>query len=173
MRTAIFLATLALPLFAAAAPGGKPPWFWLAAEIRFDSASWRMSAPDAATRVFTCITPECEGQPAVYGFAWPAGDRREALAEACGSISTRGELTPLVADGKALHGEMKFQAFTSWTGCRAVDTPVLQACAASDGIAYRLTTSLGSGCNRAPELPDGRFEDLLRSIIPFVPAVLR
>lgn len=172
MRPAPLLAALALPVFAASARADNSPATWFSAEIRADPTVWSVNAPDAAGRIFTCIAPECDGRPEVYGRAWPAKDRKDALAEACGSLGRHGETGRFLTGSGSLGAAMGFKAFASWSGCRAMDSPILEACGATDGVAYRLTTAIVDGCNRSPEMPEDRFVDLLRSIVPSVPAAI-
>lgn len=139
---------------------------WHGAVIEYDAAHFRLTPPtDGSGLVLTCIASDCPGQPHLYAIARNRTDDVED-----------GKVCPIPED---LHGNdwarldlsregagatMGFSAFSAWTGCRAMDAPVLDACAERDGVVYRLTNWLAGGCNYNPEMPVHRFIELLNAV---------
>ena len=119
--------------------------------------------------VFTCIARECEGQPIVYAYArrLPETTRPDA-PRFCSTVEDaydrRQILQPMTA---APDDHIAFAATTAWSGCRAMDAPILAACAEHEGIGYRFATRLASGgCNFGPELSEQRFIELIDGVRP-------
>ena len=161
-------AALFLPIFASA--GTVKQVAWEGATIAYDPEVWELFAPlDARDMQFTCIAADCPGRPAVYAYAWKEqADTDASVQFACdlSDADTSGIYGPLAmppADASLL-----FTAARVWSGCRARDVPILEACAARAGIAYRLRTVIAGGCNHRPEMPEERFLELLRGIRPAV-----
>ena len=103
----------------------------------------------------------------VYAYARPADDATDEANQACPAAlaTTTGERRPLAIVPPPVDGQpIDFTLFSNSTGCRARDTPILEACATRGDVAYRLTTALRQGCNFAPILPQSRMIELLRGI---------
>jgi hypothetical protein len=156
------LATLALFLAATAALAETVSEPWLGAEIRYDPAVWRIRAPKGgADLLLTCVAPECEGGPTLYAYAWRTGSDEE---EACISPGKAG-MDPKPVSIPAT--PLGFDVVESWSGCRALDTPIVEACAARSGTVWRIVSRLvRNGCNRDAPLPGQRLIELLRGIVP-------
>jgi hypothetical protein len=125
-------------------------------EIEYDPGVWRPAADGA----FTCIARDCAGNPAVYAQARPLASRDK---DVCAEDAVAGRAAgPIFYETPA--GRLPFAAWSAWSGCRALDAPILSACAVHDGFAYRLSNVLQPGCNRAPALPAERFVELLQGV---------
>ena len=159
----VLLALLSLPAAAISAEADIVTWRGLAISIDPDEWQTRIS-PHGETLTLTCIAPDCGGEPSVYAIA-------NAISSAAGvdrHICTAGDRNwrralPL---GETPVGPIGLSADSRWSGCRAMDTPILEACGELGGLLYRLTTRVGEGCNFAPRLPESRFLSLLRRIGP-------
>jgi hypothetical protein len=123
------------------------------ATVDYDPAIWR-----AAGTIFTCIAPDCDGEPEVFAWSHPAGD----AGTACTKLLSYRDPVPIAVEARP--GQVVFSAWSSWSGCRARDNPVLTACGVAKGTVYRFTNVLGEGCNHAPELSESHFAELLRGV---------
>jgi hypothetical protein len=143
---------------------------WLGATVEYDRDAWHVTAPSSeGALVFTCTAPECEGKATVYGFAQKAVKNPGSDAPACpmppdDAGYRNGDLFPLERP-PAADGAIAFSAFSIWSGCRAMDNPLYEACAEHEGVIYRMANHFGdSGCNFGPELPAKRFIELLGGV---------
>jgi hypothetical protein len=143
---------------------------WVGAVVNYDDASWlALTATSRSNLIFTCVAPDCSGGPMVYAYARPANDDSDQPGETCPApiATSTGERRPLALVAPLVDGQpMDFTLFSNASGCRARDTPILEACATRGDVAYRLTTALRQGCNFGPALPQYRMIELLRGIRP-------
>ena len=150
-RLLAFLVLLSLPAIAeeAAVPWGD-------AEIPYDTGVWRTGTPAGPAEgvVLTCIAADCPEGASIYAF----------LAEPNGSVEEERWRGP---EAIALHAPaLPFLAYQLWSGCRALDKPILSAAVVFRGKLYRLVTAPGGGCNFGPQVPLGRFTDLVEGVRP-------
>jgi hypothetical protein len=166
MRFAVclFLALAALPATAAEVT-------WHGVVIAYDAATWRTGDPDGPGGIaFTCIAADCKHSPTVFATAAPPPPPSAVLTRPfCGArLDTQrawGHSIPLID----LSGEryaLSFAAAERWSGCRAMDEPILDACAENNGLIYRFTTHVADGCNFDPPVPAHHFQALLRGVRP-------
>lgn len=159
-RTFVAVAAL-LAIWASPASAEPASLLWLNATIRYDPAVWKIRAPGGgADLLLTCIAADCPGEPTLYGYAWRiAPDDSPCLA-----IGHTGH------DAKAVDipaTPLRFAVAHSWTGCRALDEPIVEACAASRDTAWRIVSHLvRRGCNHDPAVPGNRLTELLNGIVP-------
>ncbi len=122
------------------------------ASVVYDTAIWR-AAVSAEAVTFTCIAADCMGSPHVFAVLSAGRDLGSAIAKA-------------QRDGKAIRDDgvppLPFAAISYWSGCRALDEPILFAGGQINGQGYIFTTQLTGGCNRGPHMPEDRFVELLR-----------
>jgi hypothetical protein len=151
MRALALAAALAaaLPAIAMAAPSRVPLG---KASILYDTSVWRATPGNGAV-TFTCIAPDCMAQPHVFASVTNARDLAQSMATA------QREGRRIRDDGVP---PLPFAALSYPSGCRAVDAPILFAGGQIDDVAYVFVTSLTSGCNFSPPLPESRFVELLR-----------
>jgi hypothetical protein len=128
---------------------------WGEAEIPYDAAVWRIEPPDGASRIaITCIAADCPGGGQVYAsIEMPNGSAEEER--------WRGPV-PIALHAPAL----PFLAYQLWSGCRALDVPILSAAVVFRDRLYRLVTAHGGGCNFGPQIPLSRFAALVESVRP-------
>lgn len=147
---------------------------WPGIVIDYDPASWRPQAvPGSVHTHFTCIAEDCVEEPAVLFQAWSLPD--DPAAEFCHKYqSDEDDYDDRMEIGDPERGEIRFTMLRMWSGCRAADAPIYDACGAIAGHAYRFTTrDYGYGCNFEPQVPVGRFIDLLKSVRPAPAGVAR
>jgi hypothetical protein len=125
------------------------------ATVAYDPAIWHVvELSGVAGLRFDCVAPECAAGAAVYA---------TASDDAPGDTLTIGpDQQPLTYAPP--DGAIRFKAFTAWSGCRALDNPILGARGAADGVAYVFITALGDGCNQQPSPPPVRFLELLAGV---------
>lgn len=148
------VALLILAPLPAAADDAVVPWG--DTEIPYDTAVWRI---DWATGgwdgiTFTCVASDCPDNAQLFGtITEPNGDVEEPAWRAP---------RPIPLDGPGL----PFLAYDLWSGCRALDAPILSAAVIFRDRLYRLVTAHGGGCKFAPPMPVGRFKTLVEGIRP-------
>jgi hypothetical protein len=148
------LALLILAPLPVAADDAVAPWG--DAEIPYDAAVWRIARPAAGASgiVITCIAADCPGSAPVYAtIEAPNGSAEEERWRGPVPIALRAPALP-------------FLAYQLWSGCRALDAPILSAAVVFRGRLYRLVTALGGGCNFGPQIPLSRFTALVEGIRP-------
>jgi hypothetical protein len=148
------LALLILAPLPAAADDAVAPWG--DAEIPYDTAVWRVDSAaggwDGIT--LTCFASGCPDNAQLFGtITEPNGDVEEPAWRAP---------TPIPLDSPAL----PFLAYDLWSGCRALDAPILSAAVVFRGRLYRLVTAHGGGCNFSAPMPVDRFKALVEGIRP-------
>jgi hypothetical protein len=127
------------------------------ASVSYDSTVWRVTELSGVAGLrFACIAADCANGASVYA---TASDDVPSETLAIGS-----DQRPLAYLPPA--GAVPFQPFTAWSGCRALDNPILAARGAANGVAYVFTTAIGDGCNQQPSPPPARFLDLLAGVKP-------
>ena len=108
---------------------------WVGAIVDYDTSSWMaQTATSRSNLVFTCIAPDCPGAPMVYAYARPADDATDEAGEACPApvATSTGERRPLALVPPPVDGQpIDFTLFSNASGCRAQDTPILEACASA------------------------------------------
>jgi hypothetical protein len=143
---------------------------WLGAVIEYDPGVWRASAPSReADLTFTCIARECESRPVVYAYAMrlPENGSPEHTPFCASDRESYNDRQVLQPGNGESAGRIAFVATSTWSGCRALDAPILAACAEHEGTGYRFATTIASGgCNFEPELPAQRFIELLNGVRP-------
>ena len=127
--------------------------------LEYDPSVWRA----AGNTVFTCIAADCEGEPSVFASATrivpddnQAGCRSDEEAAM--------DRAPIFVVPAAREPSIELSAWSAWSGCRALDAPILGACGVHDGFVYRFTNALAHGCNRGPDLLLSRFVELLQGL---------
>src|SRR5262245_49608656 len=105
----LLLLQIVTPTNAASVPLG-------AATVEYDPAIWRAAGP-----TFTCVAPDCHGEPQVFAWSHPAGD----VGTACPGLVSYRDPVPIAVEARP--GRVAFLAWSSWSGCRARDNPVLTA----------------------------------------------
>jgi hypothetical protein len=156
MPLAARLAALALLLVPFAASAAEAVLPWGDVEIPYDTAAWRTGRPGdgASGLVLTCIAADCPEGGLIYASIGPPN----------GSVEEERWRGPVPI---ALHGPaLPFLAYQLWSGCRALDAPILSAAVVFRERRYRLVTALGAGCNFGPQIPLSRFTDLVEGIRP-------
>jgi len=153
-----FLARLAALLVLAPLPATADDAVlaWGDTEIPYDTAVWRIDPPAGEARaiVITCIAADCPGGAQVYAsIQAPNGSAEEER--------WRGPV-PIALHAPAL----PFLAYQLWSGCRALDAPILSAAIVFRARLYRLATAHGGGCNFGPQIPLSRFIALVEGIRP-------
>jgi hypothetical protein len=122
------------------------------ATILYDTAIWRALVSDGAIS-FTCIAPDCTGQPRVFANVTTARDLAQRTAAA------QHDSRRLRDDGVP---SIPFPALAYWSGCRAQDAPILFSGGQVGDVAYAFVTAITAGCNFNPPMPEARFVELLR-----------
>jgi hypothetical protein len=148
------LALLILAPLPAVAGDAVTPWG--DAEIPYDTALWRIdpAAGGASGIVITCLAADCPEAAQVYA----------TIEAPNGSAEEERWRGPVPID---LHAPaLPFLAYQLWSGCRALDAPVLSAAVVFRERLYRLVTALGGGCNFGPQIPLSRFTALVEGIRP-------
>jgi hypothetical protein len=157
MRPAIRLLLPALAgVVAAATAEAAPTRVALGkAMILYDSAVWRAATAGDGTITFTCIAPDCPGQPHVFASLTNVRELSTSLAAAR-------------RDGRTIRDNavppLPFPALSYSSGCRSPDAPILFAGGQVGEEAYRFTTAILTGCNFNSALPEARFTDLVRGL---------
>jgi hypothetical protein len=123
------------------------------ATILYDTSVWRAVVSGNNAVTFTCVAADCMGQPHVFATLATGRDFSAAVTAA------RRESKPIRDDGVP---PLPFPALSSWSGCRALDEPILFAGGQINGEGFIFTTSITSGCNFGPRLPEKLFVELLR-----------
>ncbi|MCC6983779.1 MAG: hypothetical protein IT535_10955 [Bauldia sp.] len=166
MRRILVLAALALGP-APAALGEEIPF-----GDRFlvlDPAEWEISTlmPGQVTRL-VCLAPDCRNMgglfPDLYAvsFSTRSGALRTCSA-AQGSIPiTETEDGPFMQHS-ATYAGIEFNVLGLISECVRQRPVLLQACGLHEETLYWLTTSF-SGCSPEPDLPQARFDEILRSL---------
>ena len=152
-----------------AASAGAAELTWRGVTIAYDAATWRPGPlTDKGGLVLNCIAPDCKGVPTVFAIATPmaAGDATQSLCRAETNGDDAWRRTGPVIDLTGAPRSIPFAVVRRSSLCRAMDPPIIEACGEHDGTLYRLTNWLGSGCNRAPEMPEDHFLALIRGIRP-------
>jgi hypothetical protein len=143
----------------------SPSWPGIA--IEYDPASWRPQAvPGSVYTRFTCIAGDCAGEPGVLLQAWrlPEGTDERFCRK---YQSTEDGYDKRLEIGDPAQGEVRFTLLQMWSGCRAGDLPIYDACGEIAGHAYRfMTRGYAYGCNFGPQVSADRFVELLRSVKP-------
>lgn len=130
------------------------------ATVEFDPAIWKVAELSGAAALdFTCIAPDCLGEPSVYATATSAAAADDGDPGPSGP-ETRKLADPLVSTD----GSIAFVATSAWSGCRARDAAALSAVGVVADTRYRFTTTLNLGCNFVPEMPEDRFLELLKGV---------
>lgn len=153
-RRAAAAAIAALSLFTAAVPAAAAPSRVPLgkASILFETTIWRaVVGPESVT--FTCIAADCTGQPHVFATLSSGRDLSASIAAA------RRDGRPIRDDGVP---PLPFPAISHWSGCRAMDEPILFAAGQVNGQGYVFTTVIASGCNFGSAMPESRFVELIR-----------
>jgi hypothetical protein len=139
--------------------------------VTYDDATWRVGNPTGpGAVVFTCVAADCKGNPMVFAMAEPPPESSAVLTRPF----CRARLDPAMAWSHTLPlidlsggpYALPFAAVTRWSGCRAMDQPILEACAEHGDLLYRFTTRFGGGCNFDPPVPAHHFQALLRGVRP-------
>jgi hypothetical protein len=125
------------------------------AMILYDNAVWRTATAGDGTITFTCVAPDCGGQPRVFA-----------------SVTNVRELSATLAaarrDGRTIRDTgvppLPFAALSYSSGCRSPDAPILFAGGQVGDEAYRFTTAIVTGCNFNPAPPEPRFLELVRGL---------
>ncbi|HZP20290.1 MAG TPA: hypothetical protein VFB16_08775 [Bauldia sp.] len=160
------VATLFLALFAFPAFAGSASVKLAGARVEYDPAVWRVAgAEETAALVFTCIAADCDNEPTLFASARPIA----TLAEEDGCTGAAAYREPVGIPVPSAPDRIAFSAWSVWSGCRALDAPVLIACGLHKGIAYGFSSTLVSGCNRSPDLPPARLVELLSAVRPIAP----
>lgn len=154
------LATASLLLAPAAVAGEEESVRLNELVVTYNPSVWRQNGLAG----FTCVAPDCKGEPSVYLLAriaaWGGPPPCAAYA---GTDLDRSNGTPL---GEGPVGRLGFAMVSRWSGCRALDAPIIEACGVWAGVVYEFTTSLSQGCNREPAMPEERLIELLEGIRP-------
>lgn len=140
---------------------------WRGLTIAYDGATWRPGPPDnTGALVLFCIAPDCERSPAVFATATPiaSGNAAQRLCTAVVNDGAGWRRTVPVIDLSGTQRSIPFAVVRRWSGCRAMDPPIIEACGEHNGTLYRFTNWLGGGCNRAAEMPEDHFLALIRSV---------
>lgn len=125
--------------------------------VGYDDSVWApIELSGVASIRFDCVADDCAAGAAVYATA------RDQIAGEKLTIGSTQQ--PLEYEPAA--GAIPFRAFDAWSGCRAIDNPILAAQGFHAGVAYVFTTALGDGCNSQPSPPAKRFLDLLAGVKP-------
>lgn len=132
------------------------------AVISYDPTLWRRDGG----AVLTCIAPECaerrDEPPSVFVFTRPWEPGRVDTCVMFGGRVPDGRDPRLLSPLRI--SPLGFTAVTRWSGCRALDAPILEACAVHNGVVYELTTVLEDGCNRSAPVPEDLFTQLIGGI---------
>jgi hypothetical protein len=149
-----------VPLLAAALAARAESLRWGDLDIPYAIDQWEVSPSDAGDSVvLICIASACSGRPVLYAIAAPASDSAADLP----SFERDSIALPLPPDSSAL-SHPGFAAVSRWSGCRAMDVPILEATAIRAGIAYRITSALLEGCQFGSAMPQQMFIDLVAGI---------
>jgi len=141
-----------VPLSAFAATDTVP---WGDIEVPYDRSEWIVtSAPDGKGLVFLCIAADCPRYARLYASMTAGGGEAE-------EPPWRGP-KPIALDSPRL----PFLAYELWSGCRAGDAPILSAALLFRSNLYRLTSTIGTGCNFEPQVPVSRFARLIEGMRP-------
>ena len=167
MRSLVRAAFVVAALTSVPAAGEPAKVEWQGLAIAYEPEVWRAEPPQGgATLVLTCIAPDCRREPKVYAAASQAPPPGAAVSSPFCSDHVGYRDARVLPLGTPTAGGIEFSATSRWSGCRARDAPILEACGEHGGTLYRLSTLIGEGCNFAPELPVDRFTALLRGIRP-------
>lgn len=129
--------------------------------IGYDTKVWTTAPPAPDTSLtFNCVPPACEGHVMVFviseSLAEPNDPPPDGICPRTFDVEPMGEPTTAPA-ATADEGRIAFTAFSGWSGCRAMDSPIREACGNHAGNIYRFTTSLDDGCNFEPDIPADLF----------------
>jgi hypothetical protein len=114
---------------AAATPGAPAGRVALGtATIAYDPAVWTVAAPTGDAVTFACIAADCRGRPQVLAMLAASGRSPDRHLDA----------SPIVDTGPPV----PFRAISYWSGCPALDAPILLADGTIDGQGYLFTTTL-------------------------------
>lgn len=142
---------------------------WGDVVVAYDPAVWRAYPPiDGRGLRLTCVAPDCEGNASLFGNVreMPPRDTAAAMPRCSAFMDNPDDWRRKLSLGEPAGAGIVFSAMSRWSGCRAVDAPILEACAVHGGMLYRFTTHFTSGCNFGPRLPEHHFRALLSSIWP-------
>jgi hypothetical protein len=147
----------AVAVSAAAAESETVRWGEL--QICYAAYDWEASPSDRGDAItFVCVAAACTGRPIVIATAAPVSDADTEMPP------RRDDATPMPLPAGSSAAALGFFADSLWSGCRAVDLPILEATLTRGGIAYRMTTAIVDGCQRGPEVPEDVFLDLVAGI---------
>jgi hypothetical protein len=157
MRT--LMLALAIVALCASASAETKTIRWQDVLVSVDTEVWRMDSPEGSDPlVLTCIAADCAGMPKVYGTIGKTG-------ASCAARADDGNWRRALPVGAPAEGQLRFSATSRWSGCRARDEPILEACAEHGGTTYAFASRIGGGgCNFRTQVPAARLLELLRAV---------
>jgi hypothetical protein len=170
---AIAAGALATALLAAGTPSlaADAVFHWGDLDLHYDPTLWEgRPADDGTGGVLTCIAPECANQrrpdePPASVFASSASYSEDGPK--CEPLPDSHVGVPIDwPEGLAKRKGLKFLLQSRWSGCRALDAPILEACTEHDGVVYTLSTNVDWGCNFDPPPPIAWFVALTDDVAP-------